>query len=73
MQVVIHLLHMALFRTIPFELSKIDEELNLFENIKLPARPRPTTLLPPRSNGKTRDCECSCKLLMMGEEAPETC
>jgi len=40
---------------------------------RLPARPRPTTLLPPRSNGKTRGCQCSCKLLMMGEEAPETC
>jgi len=25
-----------------------------------------------RSNGKTRGC-CSCKLLMMGVEAPETC
>jgi len=25
-----------------------------------PARPRPTALLPPRSNGKTRDCYCSC-------------
>jgi len=36
-------------------------------------RPRPTTLLPPRSNGKTGGCYCSCKLLMMGEEGPETC
>jgi hypothetical protein len=25
-----------------------------------PARPRPTALLPPRSNGKTRGCYCSC-------------
>jgi len=24
------------------------------------ARPRPRTLLPPRSNGKTRGCYCSC-------------
>jgi len=24
------------------------------------ARPRPTALLPPRSNGKTRSCYCSC-------------
>jgi hypothetical protein len=24
------------------------------------ARPRPTALLPPRSNGKTRGCYCSC-------------
>jgi len=24
------------------------------------ARPRSTALLPPRSNGKTRDCYCSC-------------
>jgi hypothetical protein len=23
--------------------------------------------------GKTRGCSCSCKLLMMGVEAPETC
>jgi hypothetical protein len=35
-------------------------------------RPRPTTLLPLRSNGKTRGCWCICKLLMMGVEAPET-
>jgi len=32
-----------------------------------------TTLLPPRSNGKTRGSLSSCKLLMMGVEAPETC
>ena len=25
-----------------------------------PARPRPTALLPPRSEGKTRGCYCSC-------------
>jgi len=25
-----------------------------------PARPRPTALLPPRSNGKNRGCYCSC-------------
>ena len=25
-----------------------------------PARPRPTALLSPRSNGKTRGCYCSC-------------
>jgi hypothetical protein len=25
-----------------------------------PVRPRPTALLPPRSNGKTRGCYCSC-------------
>jgi len=36
MQVVIHLIHVALFRAIPFELGKFDEKLNLFENIKLP-------------------------------------
>jgi len=36
-------------------------------------RPRPTTLLPPRSNRKTRGCYCSCKLLMMSGEASETC
>jgi len=37
------------------------------------ARPRSTALLPPRSNGKTRGCYCSCKLLMMGVKEPETC
>jgi hypothetical protein len=37
------------------------------------ARTRPTTLLPPCSNGKTRGCYYSCKLLMMGVETPETC
>jgi len=31
-------------------------------------RQRPTTL-----QVKTRGCKCSCKLLMMGVEAPETC
>jgi len=36
-------------------------------------RPRPTTLQPPRSNGKTRGCYCSCKLLIMGGEGTETC
>jgi len=25
-----------------------------------PARPRPTALLSPRSNGKTRGCYCGC-------------
>jgi hypothetical protein len=35
--------------------------------------PRPTALLPPRSNGKTRGSWCSCKLLMTDGKAPETC
>jgi len=37
------------------------------------ARPQPTTLLPPRTNGKTRAPQCSCMVLMMGEETSETC
>ena len=37
------------------------------------SRPRPTTLQPLLSNGKTRGSYCSCKLLMMGKETPETC
>jgi hypothetical protein len=37
------------------------------------ARPRPTMLQPPLSNGKTRVSWCSCLLLMMGGETPETC
>jgi hypothetical protein len=32
-----------------------------------------TTLRSPRYNCKTRGCYCSCKLLMMDEETPETC
>ena len=38
-----------------------------------PARQRPTTLQPPCSSGKTRGSQCSCMLLMMGGETPETC
>jgi hypothetical protein len=36
------------------------------------ARPRPTALQLPRSNGKTRGSYCSCTLLI-GGEAPKTC
>ena len=36
------------------------------------ARPRPTTLQPLLSNGRTRGSWCSCKLLMMGGKTPET-
>ena len=38
-----------------------------------PARPRPTTLLPPRSNGKPEAATAVDKLLMMGMRMPETC
>ena len=38
-----------------------------------PARPRPTTLLPPRSNGDTEAATAVHKLLMMGMRMPETC
>jgi hypothetical protein len=39
------------------------------------ARPRsqPTTLLPPRSNGKLKAATAVYKLLMMGMRIPETC
>ena len=36
-------------------------------------RPRPTTLLPPRSNGKPEAATAVDKLLMMGMRMPETC
>ena len=36
-------------------------------------RPRPTTLLPPRSNGKPETATAVDKLLMMGMRMPETC
>jgi len=38
-----------------------------------PDRPRPTTLLPPRSNGKPEAATAVVKLLMMGMRMPETC
>ena len=38
-----------------------------------PARPRPTALLPPRSNGKPEATTAVYKLLMMGMRIPETC
>ena len=37
------------------------------------ARPRPTTLQPLLSKVKTRGSQCSCTLMMMGGETPETC
>jgi len=36
-------------------------------------RPRPTTLLPPRSNGKPEAAAAVVELLMMGMRMPETC
>jgi len=38
----------------------------------LPAQPRPTKLLPPRSNGKLEAATAVDKLLMMGMRMPET-
>jgi hypothetical protein len=38
-----------------------------------PARPRPTALLPPRSNGKPEAATAVIELLMMGMRIPETC
>jgi hypothetical protein len=38
-----------------------------------PDRPRPTALLPPRSNGKPEAATTVDKLLMMGIKMPETC
>jgi hypothetical protein len=37
-----------------------------------PDRPRPTALLPPRSNGKLEAATAVDKLLMMGNRMPET-
>jgi len=37
------------------------------------ARPRQTTLLPPRSNGKPEAATAVIELLMMGMRMPETC
>jgi len=38
-----------------------------------PVRPLPTTLLPPRSNGKPEGATAVDKLLMMGMRMPKTC
>jgi hypothetical protein len=38
-----------------------------------PARPRPTALPPPRSNGKPEAATAVYKLLMMGMRMPKTC
>jgi len=38
-----------------------------------PARPRPTALLPPRSNGKPEAATAVVELLMMCMRIPETC
>jgi hypothetical protein len=38
-----------------------------------PARPRPTAVLPPRSNGKPEAATAVDDLLMMGMRMPETC
>jgi hypothetical protein len=38
-----------------------------------PDRPRPTALLPPRSNGKPETATAVVQLLMMGMRMPETC
>jgi hypothetical protein len=38
-----------------------------------PARPRPTALLPPRSNGKAQAATAVVELLMMGMKMPKTC
>jgi len=37
------------------------------------ARPRPTALLSPRSNGKPEAATAVVELLMVGMEMPETC
>jgi hypothetical protein len=37
-----------------------------------PDQPQPTTLLPPRSNGKPEVTTAVYKLLMMGKKMPET-
>ena len=50
-----------------------NKSTNKVQQFHKSARPRPTTLQPPRSNGKTRGSYCSCTLLMMGGEMPETC
>jgi hypothetical protein len=36
-------------------------------------RPRPTTLLPPRSNGKPEAATAVNKFLLMGKRMPEKC
>ena len=47
--------------------------LRLLDADSRSARPRPTALLPPRSNGKPEADTAVIELLMMGMRMPETC
>jgi len=52
----------------------IARRLNTAQHVSdRPDRPRPTTQLPPRSNGKPKAATAVYKLLMMGMKMPETC
>jgi hypothetical protein len=65
-----------MLRTSPRPSSRVyncTRSLWLWSGRLQPARPQPTTLQPLLSNGKTRGSYCSCMLLMMGGETPETC
>jgi len=53
--------------------SQISTVFSLTILVQEPDRPRPTTLLPPRSNCKPEATTAVYKLLMMGKRMPETC
>jgi hypothetical protein len=52
---------------------RLDGVLLTHSDSPQPDRPRPTALLPPRSNGKPEAATAVDKLLMMGMRMPETC
>jgi len=52
--------------------NKLTNKMQQFHKFRSD-RPRPTTLLPPRSNGKPEAATAVYKLLMRGMRMPETC
>jgi hypothetical protein len=50
-----------------------DSTNQMQQELHQPARPRPTALLSPRSNGKTEAATAVVELLILGMRMPETC
>jgi hypothetical protein len=67
------LLHMQSALNVAQNKTVLLKQINQPDASVRPDRPRPTTLLPPRSNGKPEAATAVDKLLMMGMRMPETC
>jgi len=68
-------IHMPIIRSLSSAVAALGLPLGLGGSTwsVRPDRPRPTTLLPPRSSGKPEADTAVDKLLMMGMRMPETC